>query len=128
MLGLERELHCSSESLFDASIDSVFRKTQILPEESANLAESSVRDIRHEHSEQNTQGEKIQSLENDNVTLLEELETVSIQLSDERNARQIQENLVDNLRREVHKLEENIKILTTDVCMTSQIKSRIFYL
>ena len=118
MMEREGELLSSSEALFDASIDSIFQNSEFLTQETTSVIENLDWDITRGHGEhENSLVKKVQCLEHDNVTLLEEQEKVNFRLSEEKKARQIQEELVRNLRKELHELEQNIKALNEDVCI-----------
>ena len=101
---VEGELFSSSETLFDASIDSIFQNH---PHKSLSATGNEQR----QHIYIDSLVLRIQSLEQDNVILLEELEKVSAQLSDEVNARKIQENLMKNLQKEIDESEQKVKMV-----------------
>ena len=101
---VEGELFSSSETLFDASIDSIFQNH---PQKSLSATGNEQR----QHIYIDSLVLRIQSLEQDNVILLEELEKVSAQLSDEVNARKIQENLMKNLQKEIDESEQKVKMV-----------------
>ena len=119
----EGELISSSKSLFDSSVVNIFQRSEVLLEEPTNGVNTAL-ETEHEKGQYiDPLIQKIHSLEQDNVTLLEELEKVSTQLSYEVDARQKQEKLVENLRLELHEMEKSVEVLRTDVCVFPKLRN-----